>query len=236
MVKYKRILLKFSGEVFGGEKEKKGISLSATEKIAKDIIKIKQKYKGDLAIVIGGGNILRGGEVSMFDRVSADNIGMLATVINGLVLQKVLKKMAVSAKTLISREMSWGGEIFSKETALSYFKKGEILIFAGGTGNPFFTTDSAAALKACELECDLILKATNVNGVYDKDPDKHKDAKLYEKISYEKVLTKNLKVMDSTAFALCRDNKKPIIVFNIKEIDKVVDFLNGKLRLGTLVS
>ena len=234
MVKYKRILLKLSGEVFG-EEGKKGISFSATEKIAKDIIKIKKKYKKDLAIVVGGGNIFRGREAVNFDRVAADNIGMLATVINGLILKETFKNMGVSAKTLVSRDVSWGDEVFSKEIALLYFKRGDILIFVGGTGNPFFSTDSAAALKACELECDLILKATNVDGVYDKDPDEYRDAKLYKEISYKEVLYKNLEVMDSTAFALCKNNKLPIIVFNIKKINKVVDFLNGKLKLGTLV-
>ena len=232
MTKYKRILLKLSGGVFGGEKEKKGVSFLATEKIAKDIIKIKQNYKGDLAVIVGGGNIFRGREAVKLDRVAADNIGMLATIINGLVLKETLRNMAVSAEVLTS---SWGREVFSKETALLYFKKGKILILTEGTGNPFFSTDTAAALKACELECDLILKATNVNGIYDKDPDEYNDAKLYKEISYKEALYKNLKVMDGTAFALCKNNKIPIVVFNVKEINKVPDFLNGKLKLGTLV-
>lgn len=238
MKKYKRILLKLSGEVFAKEesKEKEGISFSAIEKIANALIKIKQKSKIDLAIVIGGGNIFRGRDAVKFDRVAADNIGMLATIINGLALQETLKSMNVSAKVLTPISLGLGGETFSKKAALTYFKKREILIFAGGTGNPFFSTDSAAALRACELECDLILKSTNVDGVYNKDPNKHNDAKLYEKISYNEVLLKNLEVMDSTAFALCRDNKKSIIVFNIKRIDQVVDFLNGKTKLGTLVN
>jgi len=238
MKKYKRILLKISGEVFAGEedKEKKGISFLAVEKIARILIKIKQKHKGDLVIVIGGGNIFRGRDAIKFDRVAADNIGMLATVINGLALQETLRSMDVSSKVLTPISLGLGGEAFSKKAALIYLKKGEILIFVGGTGNPFFSTDSAAALRACELECDLILKATNVDGVYDKNPNKYNDAKLYEKISHDEVLIKNLEVMDSTAFALCRDNKKPIVVFNIKKIDQVVDFLNGKIELGTLVS
>ena len=232
MKKYKRILLKLSGEVFGGRKEEKGISFSATEKIAKNIAEIKRKYRGDLAMVVGAGNIFRGREASKFDRVAADNIGMLATIINGLVLKETLKNMAVSAEVITS---SLGKEIFSKETALLYLEKGKILIFTQGTGNPFFSTDSAAALRACELECDLILKATNVDGVYDKDPHKYIDAKLYHQVSYNEVLSKDLKVMDSTAFALCKNNKIPIVVFNIKKISSVIDFLNGKLKLGTLV-
>ena len=232
MTKYKRILLKLSGEIFGGGEEKRGISFLATEKIAKDIIKIKQKYKGDLAIVVGGGNIFRGREAIKLDRVAADNIGMLATIINGLILKETLRNMNVSAEVLTS---SWGREVFSKESAILYFKKGKILILTEGTGNPFFSTDSAAALKACELECDLILKATNVNGIYDKDPDEHNDAKLYKEISYKEALYKDLKIMDGTAFTLCKNNNIPIIVFNIKEINKVPDFLNGKLTLGTLV-
>lgn len=232
MKKYKRILLKLSGEIFS-EEEKRAISFSATEKIAKALKKIKQEYGGDLAIVVGGGNIFRGREAMNFDRVAADNIGMLATVINGLVLQEALRTINVSAKVLTA---GIGGELFSKKSALAYFQKGEILIFAGGTGNPFFSTDSAAALRACETECDLILKATDVDGVYNKDPNKYHDAKIYEKISYDEALIQNLNIMDSAAFALCKDNKKPIIVFNVKKLDKLVDLLRGKIKLGTLVS
>ena len=231
-MKYKRILLKLSGEIFGGGEEKRGISFLATEKIAKDIIKIKQKYKGDLAIVVGGGNIFRGREAVKLDRVAADNIGMLATIINGLILKETLINMNVSAEVLTS---SLGREVFSKETALSYFKNGKTLILTEGTGNPFFSSDTAAALRACELGCDLILKATNVDGIYDKDPVKHSDAKLYKEISFKEALYKNLKIMDGTAFSLCENNKIPIVVFNVKKINKVIDFLGGKLKLGTLV-
>ena len=232
MKKYKRILLKLSGEIFGSGKEKMGVSFSATKKIAKALIEIKKKYKGDLAIVVGGGNIFRGREAVDLDRVAADGIGMLATVINGLILKETFKNMGMLAEVLTC---SWGRKIFSKETALAYFEEGKILILTEGTGNPFFSTDTAVALRACELECDLILKATNVDGIYDKDPEKHSDAKFYKEISYKEALYKDLKVMDGTAFALCKNNKIPIVVFNIKKINKIVDFLNGKLKLGTLV-
>ena len=232
MKKYKRILLKLSGEIFGSGKEKMGVSFSATKKIAKALIEIKKKYKGDLAIVVGGGNIFRGREAVDLDRVAADGIGMLATVINGLILKETFKNMGMLAEVLTC---SWGRKIFSKETALAYFEEGKILILTEGTGNPFFSTDTAVALRACELECDLILKATNVDGIYDKDPEKHSDAKFYKEISYKEALYKDLKVMDGTAFALCKNNKIPIVVFNVKKINKIVDFLNGKLKLGTLV-
>lgn len=232
MTKYKRVLLKLSGEVFGAGEDKRGLSAVAAERIAKEIIKIKKKYKGDLAIVVGGGNTFRGREGVNLDRVAADGIGMLATVINGLFLKEILKNMNMPAEVLTC---SWGKKTFSKEIALSYLKERKILILTEGTGNPFFSTDSAAALRACELECDLILKATNVDGVYDKNPTKYSDAKLYKEVSYKEALYKNLEVMDGTAFTLCKNNKIPIIVFNIKKINKVPDFLVGKLKLGTLV-
>ncbi|MDD5752868.1 MAG: UMP kinase [Candidatus Pacebacteria bacterium] len=231
-MKYKRIILKFSGEVFGG-KNGSGVDVQAYREIAKSILKIKKENKVELGIVIGGGNIFRGRAKDLkFNRVEADNMGMLATVINGLGLQEAIGS---EARLMTAIKMDSVGELFNRKKAIEYLEKGNIVIFAGGTGNPFFTTDSAAALRACELDADLILKATNVDGVYDKDPDKFNDAKMYKKVSYKEAIDKKLKVMDATAFALCWDEKKPIIVFNVKNLDKVSKALKGE-DFGTLIS
>jgi len=229
MNKYKRIVLKLSGEVFGSE----GVKTESYRKIAQTIAGIKKENDVELGIVVGGGNIFRGRKRDVqFDRVQADNMGMLATIINGLGLEEALKDLGLEAVMMTAIKMDSVAEFFIARRAIEHLEKGRIVIFGGGTGNPFFSTDTAAALRACEINADAILKATNVDGVYDKDPDEHKDAKLYEKISYEEAMEKNLKVMDSTAFALCRDEKKPIIVFNVKNLEKV---LRGE-ESGTLVS
>jgi uridylate kinase len=241
-LKYKRILLKISGEVFG--ENGKGISLPSYEQMAKQIAKIKKENKIDLAIVIGGGNIFRGRFAATgpdltegkngFDMAVAHQIGMVATVINGLALQQCLEKMGEQVRMMTAIKMDAVAEPYLRRKALHHFEKGRIVIFAGGTGNPFFTTDSAAALRACELDCDLILKATNVDGIYDKDPDEYSNAKLYKKIKYQEAIEKKLKVMDTTAFALCAENKKPIIVFNIKELNNISKAFKGE-PFGTLV-
>lgn len=234
MKKYKRILLKIGGESFG--KDGKGISLTSYIEMAKAIAEIKKKNDIDVCIVVGGGNIFRGREIGEehFDRVAADYMGMMATIINGLGLEEAFETLGVSARLLSAVPMDKVCESYSKKEAIHHLNKGRIVIFAGGTGNPFFTTDTSAALRACEVDCDLILKATNVDGVYDKDPNKHSDAKLYEKIAFQEALEKNLHVMDLTAFALCSDNKKPIIVFNIKNLKDVSKALKGE-KFGTLV-
>jgi len=225
----KRIILKLSGEIFGGDN---GVDIQAYRKIAKSILKIKKENNIELGIVIGGGNIFRGREKDKeFNRVEADNMGMIATIINGLGLQEVLGD---EARLMTAIKMDSIIELFNRKKAIDYLKKGKIVIFAGGTGNPFFTTDSATALRACELDCDLILKATNVNGIYDKDPDKYKDAKMFKKISYAEAIEKKLKIMDSTAFALCWENKIPIIVFNVNNLEKLSKALKGE-EFGTLV-
>ncbi|MDD3918955.1 MAG: UMP kinase [Candidatus Pacebacteria bacterium] len=231
-MKKKRILLKLTGELFG--KGDKPISLLEAKKIAEKIIKLKKKGI-DLAIVIGGGNIFRGREVGAekFDRAVADNMGMLATIINGLALQESLEGMGAETRMLTAIDMPRIAEPFYRRKALSHLKKDRIVIFSGGTGNPFFTTDTTAVLRACEINADYILKATDVDGIYDKDPEKHKDAKRFKTISFQEAIEKNLKVMDSTAFTLCRDNKIPLIVFNLKHLDKIDDVLNNKI--GTLV-
>lgn len=228
----KRILLKLTGELFGNKE--RAISLLESKEIAKKIIKLK-KSGIDLAIVIGGGNIFRGREVGAekFDRAVADNMGMLATIINGLSLQESLEGLGAKTRMLTAIEMPKVAEPFYRRRALHHLEKDRIVIFSGGTGNPFFTTDTAAVLRACEINADYILKATDVNGVYDKDPDEHKDAKMYKTISFNEVIEKNLKVMDSTAFTLCRDNHIPLIVFNVKHLDKIDGILKNKI--GTLV-
>lgn len=235
-MKYKRILLKISGEVFASENGR-GFSISACNKVAEKIAKIKKENKIDLAIVVGGGNIFRGREIGEidFDKVSADYMGMIGTIINGMGLEECLEGLKVPAKLMSGLGIENIAESFSKKKALDYLSEGKVLVFAGGTGSPYFSTDTASALRACEIECDLILKATNVDGVYDKDPKKFKDAKLYDKVSYKESLENNLDVMDSTAFALCWENKKPIIVFNIEKLDKVLEIVDGK-EAGTLVS
>ncbi|MFA5432121.1 MAG: UMP kinase [Candidatus Paceibacterota bacterium] len=236
MKKYKRVLLKIGGEAFGKE-DGKGVSLSSYIEMAKQIADIKKKNDIDLCIVIGGGNIFRGREVGEehFDRVTADYMGMLATVINGLGLGEALELAGVSTRLMSAVPMEKVCESFSEKRAIHHLDKGRIVIFAGGTGNPFFTTDTSAALRAFEVNCDLILKATNVDGVYDKDPKNHSDAKLYERLSFQEALEKNLNVMDLTAFALCSDNQKPIIVFNIKNIKNISKALKGE-KFGTLVN
>jgi len=231
-MKKKRILLKLTGELFGNND--RAISLLESKEIAKKIIKLK-KSGIDLAIVIGGGNIFRGREVGAekFDRAVADNMGMLATIINGLSLQESLEGLGAETRMLTAIEMPKVAEPFYRRRALHHLEKNRIVIFSGGTGNPFFTTDTAAALRACEINADYILKATDVDGIYDKDPSENKDAKMFKTISFEDVIQKNLKVMDSTAFTLCRDNNIPLIVFNVKYLDKIDDILKNKI--GTLV-
>ena len=221
-----------SGEVFGKE-DGEGVSISSYIKMAKEIATIKKSGK-ELAIVIGAGNIFRGRMVGEenFDRVAADFMGMIGTIINGIGLKESLKEINVDAEVFSAISVGEVVNSYSKEKAIKAISDGKVVILAGGTGNPFFTTDSAAALRACELNCDLVLKATNVDGVYDKDPRKNKDAKMYKEISYREVIEKQLNVMDITAFTLCFENKKPIIVFNIKDLSKL---LKGD-KIGTLIN
>ena len=236
MKKYKRILLKLSGEVFGKDGGE-GVSILSYIKVAKEIAKIKKDNKIELTIVIGAGNIFRGRMVGEenFDRVAADYMGMIGTIINGIGLKESLKEEGVDSEVYSALGVRDVVESYSKEKAIKSLEEGKIVIFAGGTGNPFFTTDSAAALRACEINCDLILKATNVDGVYDKDPRKNNDAKLYKKLSYSEAIEKQLNVMDITAFTLCFENKKPIIVFNAKDIKNVSKAIKGE-PFGTIIN
>ena len=211
---YKKILLKLSGEALMGEQEF-GISSDVITSYAKQIKEIVD-LGVEVSIVIGGGNIFRGisGAAQGVDRVTGDHMGMLATVINSLALQNSIEKLGVPTRVQTAIEMPKVAEPFIKRRAQRHLEKGRVVIFGAGTGNPYFTTDTAAALRAIEMETDVVIKATKVDGIYDKDPVKYPDAKKYQTVTYNEVLAKDLKVMDATAISLCRENKLPIIVFN----------------------
>lgn len=211
---YKKILLKLSGEALMGDQEF-GISSDVIASYAKQIKEIVD-LGVEVSIVIGGGNIFRGisGAAQGVDRVTGDHMGMLATVINSLALQNSIEKLGVPTRVQTAIEMPKIAEPFIKRRAQRHLEKGRVVIFGAGTGNPYFTTDTAAALRAIEMGTDVVIKATKVDGIYDKDPVKFADAKKYEKVTYNEVLAKDLKVMDATAISLCRENKLPIIVFN----------------------
>ena len=235
-LKYKRIILKLGGELFA-KKDGWGISFPAYEKIAKDIIEIKKKNGIQLALVVGAGNIFRGREVSEegVDEAVADTMGMLGTVINGLGLQEALERLNMPTRMMTAVEMKAIAEPYIRRRAIRHLEKGRVIIFTAGVGSPFFTTDSAAALRACEINCDVILKATNVDGVYSDDPKKNPNAKKYIKLSYKEAIKKDLMVMDATAFTLCWKKQKPIIVFNVKDINRIPEIVTGK-QIGTLVT
>ena len=231
---YKRILLKLSGESLLG-KQSFGIDPDVANFIAEEIKSVSD-LNVQIGIVVGGGNIFRGLEADSkgIDRTSADYMGMLATVINSLALQSALEMHGLPTRVQSSIEMHEIAEPFIQRKAVRHLEKGRIVIFAGGTGNPYFTTDTAAALRAMEIKADVIMKATKVDGVYDSDPVKNKSAKMFKKISYIGVLTKNLKVMDATAISLCRDNLLPIIVFNLQKKGNIRSVICGK-KIGTYV-
>ena len=215
-MKYKRILLKLSGEALVGDKAG-GIDPEILIKYAKEIKKIYVKGV-EIAIVIGGGNIYRGfNNEYKIDRVQGDYMGMLATLINGLALQNTLENIGIPTRLQSAINVNKVAEPYIKRKALRHLDKRRIVIFSAGTGNPYFTTDTAATLRASEMACDAIFKGTKVNGVYDKDPVEHTDAKRFDHISYDQVLSQHLKVMDASAIALARDNKLPIIVFSLAE-------------------
>jgi len=233
--KYKSIMLKISGEAFAG-KNKTGIDYGTVYSIAKEIKSVK-KTGVKVSVVIGGGNVFRGGRVKDFkiDRVVGDYMGMLATIINAMALQDVLERMGVQTRVLSAIKMEELAEPFIRRRAVRHLEKGRVVIFGGGTGNPYFTTDTAAALRAIEIGAEIILKATKVGGVYSADPEKVKNAKKYTSLKYIDVLNRHLKVIDSTAISLCMDNNIPIIIFNIKEngnIKKVVE----KKKIGTIIN
>jgi uridylate kinase len=233
--KYKRIILKVTGEVFAGP-HKFGIDGKTVKAFAQEIKEVKE-MGCELALVIGGGNIFRGAVASDIgmDRASADTMGMLATVINSLALQDALEKLGVSTRVLSAIEMRQVAEPYIRRRATRHLEKGRVVIFAGGTGNPYFTTDTTASLRAMEVGAEVILKATKVEGVYDADPLKHEGAHKFEELTYIEVLNRELKVMDSTAISLCMDNQLPIIVFNIMEKGNIKRVVSGE-PIGTLVS
>jgi len=232
---YKRILLKLSGEALMGD-QSYGIDPAVATRIAQDVSEI-QSLGVQTAIVIGGGNIFRGLAASAkgMDRSTGDYMGMLATVINALALQDALEKNGVPTRVLTAIEMRAVAEPFIRRRAVRHLEKGRVVVFAAGTGNPYFTTDTAAALRAMEMKAEVILKATKVDGIYTADPVKNPDATRYERISYLQVLQERLQVMDATAISLCMDNKLPILVFNMKTPGNIKRVVMGE-AVGTVVT
>ena len=232
---YKRVLLKLSGEALLGEKSY-GVDPKRILAYSKEIKEIVDSGI-ELAIVIGGGNIFRGvsGASNGIDRVQADYMGMLATVINGLALQSSLEDLKVQTRLQTAFKIEAVAEPYIKRKAVRHLEKKRVVIFSGGTGNPFFTTDSAAVLRAIEINADIILKGTRVDGIYNNDPEKNKDAVKFKQISYDEAIAKKLKVMDSTAFTLSKENEIPIIVFNMNKPGNLKKIINGK-EVGTIVN
>jgi uridylate kinase len=231
---YQRVLLKLSGEALMG-KEGYGISPTILGHVADEIRGVVE-LGAQLAIVVGGGNIFRGVSDSArgMERATADYVGMLATVMNAVSLQDALEKRGLTTRVQSAIEMSALAEPYIRRRAIRHLEKGRVVIFAAGTGNPFFTTDTAAALRAMEIGAEVLLKGTKVDGVYDKDPRKHDDARLYSRVSYQEALEKQLEVMDATAFALCRDNALPIVVFDVYKPGNVRDVVCGR-AVGTWI-
>lgn len=230
--KYKRIMLKLSGEALAGEKGM-GIDFTMVDRIAEQIKKVVAMGVG-VGIVVGAGNIWRGRRGEGMDRTTADYMGMLATVINSLALQDSLERMNVDTRVQTAIEMREVAEPFIRRRAMRHLEKGRVVIFGAGTGNPYFSTDTTAALRAAEIEADAILLAKNVDAIYDSDPKKNPAAKKYDKLSYIEVLDNNLGVMDSTATSLCMDNNIPIIVFGLDKPDNIIKVLKGE-NIGTYV-
>ena len=233
--KYKRILIKLSGEALGGEAGF-GISPEAVHDMAAQIAEVRE-LGVEVVIVVGGGNIFRGlqGSEKGIERATGDYMGMLATVINALALQDALEKKEVLTRVLSAITMTAIAEPFIRRRAIRHLEKGRVVIFAAGTGNPFFSTDTAAALRANEIGAEAVLKATKVDGIYDKDPKKFPDAKRYDRITYAEALEKRLKVMDAAAFALCQDNKMPIVVFDFFQPHNLLRVVTGP-AIGTVVT
>ena len=231
---FDRVLLKLSGEVLAN---KYGFGIDS-EKVSYLAKQIKPIYDAnvDIGLIIGAGNIFRGMEAAAggMDRVTGDYLGMLATIMNAIALQDSLEKIDCETRTLSAINVTQIAEPYIRRRAIRHMEKGRIVIIAGGTGNPFFTTDSAAALRATELGSEIVLKGTKVDGVYDKDPEKHTDAKKYEKLTYQKVIQDNLRVMDMTAITLCSENNIPINVFNIKNSGDLLDIIMGS-KIGTII-
>jgi uridylate kinase len=231
---YSRALLKLSGEALGGEKGR-GLDFSVVESLAEEI-KAVVALGVRLSLVVGGGNIVRGTTASKegLDRVSADYMGMLATVINALALQDVLEKMGVHTRVMTAIRMESVAEPYIRRRAVRHLEKGRLVIFAGGTGNPFFSTDTAGVLRALEVEAEVILKATNVDGIYTGDPKTDAGATFIPELTYQEAIVRNYAVMDANAFGLCKANQLPIVVFNLNQPGAITRVLRGE-RVGTLV-
>ncbi len=234
-LKYRRVLLKLSGEALMG-KEDYGIDPEVIHELAREILDA-QKAGAQIGLVIGGGNIFRGAGLAAggMDRVTGDHMGMLATVINALAMADALEKQGGYARVMSAIKINKVCEDYIRRRAVRHLEKGRIAIFAAGTGSPFFTTDSAAALRATEIGAELLLKATKVDGVYDSDPKKNPTAKRFEQLDYDEVIARNLQVMDTTAFALCRDNHIPLRIYDIMQPGALMRILQGE-AIGTLVT
>jgi len=232
--KYKRILLKLSGEALAGDVGF-GVSSDIVLSVAQDIKQVAEAGV-EVAVVIGGGNIFRGmsGAADGFSRTAGDNVGMLATLINSIMLAETLKKIGVDARVMNAFEADKVAEYFVVDNAIRHLQKGRVVVVSGGTGNPFFTTDTAAALRCAELDCDVLFKATKVDGIYDKDPMKFKDAVKFNEITHSEALNRQLKVMDLTAFSLCQDNNIEILVFELLKKGNILRAVNGE-NIGTVV-
>ncbi len=234
MAAYKRILLKLSGEVLAGQGSF-GIDAERVKALAAEIVEVARTGV-QIGVVVGGGNFFRGvaAAAQKMDRVTADHMGMLATVINALALQDALEQAGVHTRVMSAIEMHQVAEPYIRRRAIRHLEKGRIVVFAAGTSNPYFSTDTAATLRALEIKADVIAKATRVNGVYDKDPLRHSDAVMYDEVGYQEVLAKNLKVMDASAIVMCRDNQLPIRVFNLNTTGNIMRMSLGE-SVGTLI-
>lgn len=234
-MQYKRVLLKLSGEALMGDRAY-GIDPKRLSKYAQEIKQVVDKGI-EVAIVIGGGNIFRGvaGASNGMDRVQGDHMGMLATCINGLALQSALEAEDVYTRLQTAIEIKEIAEPYIKRRAIRHLEKGRVVIFGGGTGNPYFTTDTAAVLRAIEINADAVLKGTRVDGIYSSDPEKNKDAKKFEKITFKEAIAKGLKIMDKTAFTLSEENKLPIIVFDMNKEGNLMKLVSGE-KIGTIVN
>lgn len=232
---YKRILLKLSGEALLG-KQGHGIDAEMLEHYSNEIKDVKEAGI-EISVVIGGGNIFRGvrGATEGMDRVQGDYMGMLATMINSMALQDALERKDIHTRLMSAIRMEEIAEPYIRRRAIRHLEKGRVVLFGSGTGNPYFTTDTAASLRAIEIEADVILKGTRVDGIYDKDPETHKDAVKFDKITGDEVLKRQLNVMDLTAFTLCRDNRTPFIVFDVNKKGNLLKVLNNNLSVGTRV-
>lgn len=231
---YRRVLLKLSGEALMGD-EDYGIDPNVITRLAREVVEARDAG-AEVALVVGGGNIFRGAGLaaSGMDRVTGDQMGMLATVINALAMQDALEKVGAKARVMSAIKINDVCEDYIRRRAIRHLEKGRTVVFAAGTGNPFFTTDSGAALRAIEIGADLLLKATKVDGVYDKDPKQHPDATRFDQLTYDQVIRRDLKVMDTAAFALCRDSDMPLRIFDMSQPGQLLRILQGE-SIGTLV-